>query len=85
MVFPQFEKKEAVSSSMAGKSDDDPSAPVEEKSSGSNSLGIQEEYLHEKHTLDEMGDVDKLVHIQAPHNEELQIVHYELLSPPPEC
>ncbi|MFN8250073.1 MAG: hypothetical protein U0T68_14060 [Ferruginibacter sp.] len=85
IVFPQVEKKNAVASNMAGKSDDDPSAPVEEKSSGNNSVNIQEEYIHEKHNLDELVDIDKLVHVQVPHTEELQVVHYELLSPPPEC
>ena len=56
--------------------------PVEEKSETSSSASIIEEFLHNSHYL-ELSWLDKMA-IQKIHNaEQLQIMHYELWSPPP--
>jgi hypothetical protein len=59
--------------------------PTEEKSSSSNSPTVQEEYLHEKHSSRELARLDKLIHDRIMEAEKLQIVHYELLLPPPKA
>jgi hypothetical protein len=56
--------------------------PVEEKSETSTSTSIIEEFLHNSHDL-ELSWFEKMS-IQKIHNaEQLQIVHYDLWSPPP--
>ena len=83
IVFPQ----QAVASTAASTNskEKDPSAPVEEKASSNTSVSIQEEYLHELHSLDEFAATEKLLqHKQFP-VEKLQKVHFELISPPPEA
>jgi hypothetical protein len=58
--------------------------PVEEKSKSSNGgINIQEEYLHEKHSLKELAWLNDLLRHRIMDAEKLQIVHYELVSPPP--
>lgn len=64
---------------------DNDSVPVpveEERSHASSSVTINEEYLHDSHSL-ELSWFEKIT-IQKIHDaEQLQIVHYELWSPPP--
>lgn len=58
--------------------------PVEEKSkSSTGSINIQEEYLHEKHSFKELTWLNDLLRHRIMDAEKLQIVHYELVSPPP--
>jgi hypothetical protein len=60
-----------------------PVSPEEEKTERSGSASIIEEFLHHSHDL-ELSWFEK-ISIQKIHDaEQLQIVHYELLSPPPE-
>ena len=84
VVFPQFEKTTSSSSNIPGKQDNDPSAPVEEKSSSTNNLTVQEEYLHEKHSFKEIESLEAIIQHQVLAVEKLQVVHFELISPPPE-
>ncbi len=59
-------------------------SPVEEKSkSTGGGINIQEEYLHEKHSFKELAWLDGLLRHRIMDAEKLQIVHYELVSPPP--
>lgn len=56
--------------------------PIEEKSETSSSASVIEEFLHNSHNLD-LSWFERLS-IQKIHNaEKLQIVHYDLWSPPP--
>lgn len=58
--------------------------PVEEKSkSSSGGISIQEEYLHERHSFKELSWLDDLLRHRIMDAEKLEIVHYELVSPPP--
>jgi len=84
IVFPQHVKEKIASSNIPGKSKDDPSAPVEEKASSNNSPTVQEEYLHEKHSFQEIERTENLLHHLILDAEKLAVVHYELISPPPE-
>ncbi len=86
IIFPQEKDKAAIcSTNMPGKSNDDPSAPVEEKSSSNTSLSVQEEYLHEKHNLKEFERLEEPQQYAILGEEKLQIVHFELISPPPKA
>ncbi|MEP7163066.1 MAG: hypothetical protein ABI741_00150 [Ferruginibacter sp.] len=86
IVFPQQETDTITSLVTPGKqTDKDPSAPVEEKSSSSNSLSVQEEYLHERHTLHEIIGTAVLLQHKNLIMEKLQTVHFELISPPPDA
>ncbi|MDB5202143.1 MAG: hypothetical protein JWQ27_1552 [Ferruginibacter sp.] len=61
-------------------------SPVEEKAgSSSNNVSIQEEYLHERHSFKDFGRLEKLIHDRILEADKLQIVHYELISPPPKA
>ena len=76
-----------VSHSKAGQSDseENSSTPVEEKSTCAGNAGIQEEYLHEKHSFGELAYAANLVHDRILEAEKLQVVHYELHLPPPKA
>lgn len=64
----------------------DPRGPVEEKSSNNSSSSIiQEEYLHENEHKKELTYLSQLIHDKILEAEKLQIVHYELVSPPPKA
>lgn len=58
--------------------------PVEEKSANSN-LNIQEEYVHEYHLQSNFLALDILNHHRIIEAGKLCIVHFELISPPPEA
>ncbi len=60
-------------------------SPVEEKSKSYGGINIQEEYLHEKHSFKELAWLSTLLHHQMTDAEKLQIVHYDLVSPPPKA
>lgn len=66
-----------------GSNDNEAPAPLEEKSKSSISLSIQEEYLHDKHSINEFARLTMLLHSRIHDAEKLTIVHYELVSPPP--
>jgi hypothetical protein len=83
IVFPGQPANHQISS--AQKSEKDPSAPVEEKSSSNSSLSVQEEYLHDQHSLDLLSENEKLLHHKNLVVEKLQVVHFELISPPPDA
>lgn len=68
-----------------GCEDNEAPAPVEEKSKSFNSLSIQEEYLHDKHSVNEFARLTMLLHSRIHDAEKLTIVHYELVSPPPKA
>lgn len=69
------------------KNDTEAPSPVEEKSKSSNSgPTVQEEYLHDnKHSHKEFAWLDILLRHRIMDAEKLQIVHYELVSPPPKA
>ncbi len=57
--------------------------PVEEHSKSNQGLTIQEEYLHERHARKDFAWLTMLLYHRVLEAEKLQIVHYELVSPPP--
>lgn len=57
--------------------------PVEEHSKSNQGLSIQEEYLHERHSHEDFAWLTILLYHRVLEAEKLQIVHYELVSPPP--
>jgi hypothetical protein len=57
--------------------------PVEERSETPTSVQIAEEFLHNSHDL-ELSWFEKMSMLKVHDASELQIVHYELWSPPPE-
>lgn len=57
--------------------------PTEEKSTESG-LSLMEELLHEHHLLTELTALNKIFQHIIAEADKLQIVHFELLSPPPE-
>ena len=69
----------------SGADDNEAPVPLEEKSKSSNSLSIQEEYLHDKHSINEFARLTMLLHNRIHDAEKLSIVHYELVSPPPKA
>ena len=82
--FINFPQKEIRVNTLTGSKEKDPSAPVEEKSSSNNNGSIQEEYLHERIQENEFDGTAIVLKYQKLAVEKLQIVHFELLSPPPE-
>jgi hypothetical protein len=67
-------------------SSDETSAPLpveEERSGASTSAQIAEEFLHNSHDL-ELSWFGKMAMLKVHDAAQLQIVHYELWSPPPE-
>ena len=85
IVFPQYNKKEIAASKLPGKTDSDPSAPIEEKSSSTSSVIMQKEYLHEKNDLKQFISLMHRNCYRIPDVEKLPVVHCELVSPPPKC
>ena len=59
-----------------------PEKPAEEKSS-TGSVSIQEEYVHEVSLNHRLAAVDNPIQYQLLDDARLAIVHFELLSPPP--
>ena len=57
--------------------------PVEEHSKSNQGLTIQEEYLHERHSHKDFAWLTMMLYHRVLEAEKLQIVHYELVSPPP--
>jgi hypothetical protein len=60
-----------------------PEKPVEEKPA-SNNVSIQEEYVHELHSLYNTVTVDNTLKYSLLDEARLTIVHFELVSPPPD-
>ena len=77
-----FEKKIYASNDSE---DNEAPSPVEEKSKSSNGLTDQEEYLHDKHSFKELELLGTVLHHRILDAEKLQVVHYELISPPPKA
>ena len=74
----------ALDTSGDNTSDEIPSEkPVEEKSSTS-SVSIQEEYVHEMHSLQNNAGADIALNYSLLDEAKLSIVHFELISPPPD-
>ena len=68
----------------ADNGDNSPPLPVEEeRSETSGSASVAEEYLHDLHGS-ELSWLDKISMQKVHDAARLEIVHYELLSPPPE-
>jgi hypothetical protein len=65
--------------------DEESPAPVEEKSSSKTGLTVQEEYIHELHLLQNLSAFVVLSKHKIPAAEKLQVVHFELDSPPPKA
>lgn len=59
-----------------------PEKPAEGKSS-TGSVSIQEEYVHEISLIHNLASVDDPKQYRLLHDARLAIVHFELLSPPP--
>ncbi len=60
-------------------------SPVEEKSSSKTGLTIQEEYIHDLHTIRDLSAFVVLSKHKLPPVEKLQVVHFELDAPPPKA
>lgn len=81
-VYPPGEK-EIISCNANSEEKSSPVSPEEERSERSGTNSIIEEFLHHSHGL-ELSWFEKMS-IQRIHDAaQLQIVHYELLVPPPE-
>ncbi|MBK7376780.1 MAG: hypothetical protein KTQ13_00925 [Ferruginibacter sp.] len=65
-----------------GPKDEAPEKPVEEKSSGVSNM--QEEYVHEQHLLRGLTAADNTFKYFLMDEARLAIVHFELISPPPD-
>ncbi len=65
--------------------DEESPTPVEEKSSSKTGLTVQEEYIHEHHSIKDLSAFVILSKHSIPAVEKLQVVHFELVSPPPKC
>lgn len=65
--------------------DEESPAPVEEKSSSKTGITVQEEYIHELHTMKQLSAFVVLQKHKIPSTEKLQIVHFELDVPPPKA
>lgn len=65
--------------------DEQAPTPVEEKSSSKVGLTVQEEYIHEHFTIRDQSAFIVLSKHKIPTAEKLQIVHFELVSPPPKA
>lgn len=65
--------------------DEETPAPVEEKSSSKTGLTIQEEYIHDHNLTKDLSAFIILSKHKIPAEEKLQIVHFELISPPPKA
>ena len=66
-------------------SDEKSPTPVEEKSSAKTGLTIQEEYTPELHSLKDISAFIISSKNKITADEKLQIVHFELISPPPKA
>jgi len=64
-------------------SDEESPTPVEEKSSAKTGITVQEEYVHDVELVKGSVDIVYLSEHKIPAEEKLQIVHFELISPPP--
>ncbi len=83
ITFPYYDQVPA-SSNVPARSQDDPSAPVEEKSSESNNGAFQEEFLHEKNMYKEIVSSEAIPHYSHLSTAKLPTIHFELISPPPD-
>jgi len=74
-----------ISSLFSGSDDEEqPSTPVEEKAPSGTNTSIQEEFLHEKHSLHDITWLEVLTNHRIHDAGKLTIVHFELVSPPPD-
>lgn len=64
--------------------DEAPGKPAEEKSSAGNQNNIQEEYVHELHLLKTGASAARPLKYCLLDEARLSIVHFELISPPPD-
>ncbi|MEO6671301.1 MAG: hypothetical protein ABIN36_17595 [Ferruginibacter sp.] len=65
--------------------DEEAPTPVEEKSSSKTGLTIQEEYIHDLHSIKDLSGFVTISKHKIPSVEKLQIIHFELDSPPPKA
>ena len=68
-----------------GASDEESPTPVEEKSSAKTGLTMQEEYIHDLPSIKDLSAFIVSSKHKIPADEKLQIVHFELVSPPPKA
>lgn len=66
-------------------SDEESPTPVEEKSSAKTGITVQEEYVHDVELVKGSVDIVYSSEHKIPAEEKLQIVHFELISPPPKA
>ena len=79
-IYPQhMVSKQQV----AARSGNDPQGPVEEKPASATGLSIQEEYVHETHTIKQGSFSIRRLPYKFPASEALQEVHSDLTTPPP--
>lgn len=64
--------------------DETPGKPAEEKSSTGNQNNMQEEYVHELHLLKTYASAVNPTRYRLLDEARLAIVHFELISPPPD-
>lgn len=86
LVYPPTQT--ALSASLQhnnNSSDEESPAPVEEKSSAKTGLTVQEEYIHDLHIIKDDSAITLSAEHKIPAEEKLQIVHFELVSPPPKA
>ena len=86
--FIVYPSSHSFSSSLihnSNSNDEEAPVPVEEKSSAKTGLTIQEEYIHELHTIKGLSDFVVLSKHKIPDGEKLQVVHFELDAPPPKA
>ncbi len=86
IVYGSHAKSISIALQLAGQNASDetsPEKPVEEKSS-SGSVNLQEEYVHEFRLVHSLLTVDNTKQYHILDEAKLAIVHFELISPPPD-
>jgi len=85
VLFPETNKSIAWNIDSSGEicEADSPQVPTEEKSS-ENSTTVHEDFLHEYDSVYWLYPPIPLLH-KLMSADKLQVIHYELISPPPDC
>jgi len=85
IIYPPSHHSFCLSSAHNDASDEESPVPTEEKSSSKTSVTVQEEYIHDTFNIRSLSDFVTASKYKIPAAEKLQIVHFELVSPPPKA
>lgn len=86
IIYPlQENPHHTIAQTPTQQDEEESSAPVEEKSSSKTGVNIQEEYIHEFHSLKNIAAISYSSDYKISGDEKLQTVHFELDAPPPKA